>query len=132
DSCVPAADEPIDHTAQHLFGTPIVVEAVPAGIRTGQTVTTDAVVSDAAKIKASLVLAHRRDHGVIDALEIPKRIEDIALVVEFHHAAGVQIWVEPFVLRNASGHAAPEAGYLEGEIDRGRTHANDRQPIMTV
>src|SRR5262249_26461472 len=59
-------------------------------------------------------------------------IEDIALVVEFHHAAGVQIWVEPFVLRNASGHAAPEAGYLEGEIDRGRTHANDRQPIMTV
>src|SRR6476660_1241711 len=108
------------------------MEAVPTGIGPGQTIATDAVVRDAAEKKAALMFAHRRDHGVMGALEVPECVEDLALVVEFHHAAGVEIGIEPFVLRDSPRHAAPEAGQLESEIDRGRPHANDRQPIMTI
>ena len=78
------------------------------------------------------MLADRGDHRMVLAAEIPQALQHFALLVEFDHAASVEVGIHPGVGRNAPRHAAAEARHAQRKIERRRAHADDRQPVVAV
>src|SRR5712675_331865 len=109
---------------------PFILDEV--GIGVGELVSADPIVGDAAEIEIAAVLAHRGDHRMIDAAEVPQRVEHFAALVELDDASGVDIRKQPFVYRNPLAHSLAEARHLPGEVERGAAHADHRQPIVSV
>ena len=103
-----------------------------SGSAPAELVAADPVVGDAAEIEIAAVLAHRGDHRMVDAVQVPERLEHFAALVEFDHASGVDIREQPLVDRNPLAHPLAEARHLPGEIERGAAHADHRQPVVSV
>ena len=78
------------------------------------------------------VLAHRGDHRVVLAAQVPHRFEHLAALVELQHAAGVDVGEQPFVARHALGHAAAKARHLPRQVERRAAHADQRHPVVAV
>jgi hypothetical protein len=115
-----------------ISGLPAVFVVGEVGAGLGQPVATDAVVGDAAQVQVAAVLAHRGDHGVVLAAQVPQRLQHLAALAELQHAAGVDVGEQPFVHRHALGHAAAKARHAHGQVIGRRAHAHQGHPVVAV
>ena len=90
------------------------------------------LLSMPADVEMPLVLAHRGDHRVVLAAEIPHHLQNAPLVVEAQDASRIDVRKQPLVGRHAPRHPPAEARHLQSEIQGGRAHSHQGQPIGAV